>query len=66
MGGGGGDGKPYFRFSSSSSFTSVVCEPDPENPGHQICKKVEKNTSIDPETGKKTIRKIESEESNPY
>ena len=65
MGGGGGDGKPYFRFSSSSSYSTVVCNPDPENPDHQICKKVVKNTSIDPDTGKKTVRNIESEESRP-
>ena len=65
MGGGGGGGKPYFRFSSSSSYSTVVCNPDPENPGQQICKKVVKNTSIDPDTGKRTVRNIESEESRP-
>ena len=64
-GGGGGGGKPYVRFGSSSSYTSTVCSPDPENPGHQICKKVTKQSILDPNTGKTTTRNIETEDSKP-
>ena len=61
-GGNGGGGKPYVRFGGYSSSSSTVCRPDPENPGHQICKKVVKETSIDPNTGKMSTREIETEQ----
>ena len=61
-GGNGGGGKPYIRFGGFTSSSSIVCRPDPENPGQQICKKVVKESSIDPETGKRSTREIESEE----
>ena len=51
-GNGSDNGKPYIRFGSSSSFSSTICRPDPENPGQQICKKIVRQTVIDPETGK--------------
>jgi len=31
---GGSGGKPFIAFGGSSKSTSVVCSPDPENPGH--------------------------------
>ena len=65
MGGNGGGGKPFIRFGGASTFSSTVCRPDPEHPGHQICKKVVKEEVIDPETGKKTTREVESEDSQP-
>jgi hypothetical protein len=45
-GGEGGGPKGFFR--SVSSFSSVVCRPDPENPGRQICKRVEQSDTFDP------------------
>ena len=60
-GGGGGGGKPYIRQSFMSY--SQVCRPDPENPGQQICKKVRQESYLDPETGKRSVRNVESEES---
>mmetsp|Transcript_9370 Transcript_9370/g.15808 ORF Transcript_9370/g.15808 Transcript_9370/m.15808 type:complete len:124 (-) Transcript_9370:936-1307(-) len=65
FGGGGGGGKPFIRFSSSSSMSSVVCRPDPNDPYQQICKTVTQQTSIDPETGKRTVRNVESEDTQP-
>ena len=64
-GNGGGGGKPYIRFGSSSSFSQTICRPDPENPGSQICKKVITHSSVDPETGNRTERHTESEDSEP-
>ena len=58
--GGGGGGKPYIR--SSFMSYSTVCRPDPENPGHQICKNVRQESILDPETGKRSVRNVESEE----
>jgi hypothetical protein len=42
-----------------------VCRPDPDNPGHQICKKVTTETRTDPRTGKQITTKMESEDSAP-
>ena len=61
-GNGGGGGKPYIRFGSTSIMSSTICRPDPENPGQQICKKVHQETVIDPETGKRSVRNVEKEE----
>jgi hypothetical protein len=59
--GGDGDGPKGF-FKSVSSFSSVVCRPDPENPGRQICKRVEQSDTYDPFNGGSESRKRESEE----
>jgi hypothetical protein len=64
--GGGGGGGPKAFFSSSSSMSSIVCRPDPNNPHQQICKKVVKESSIDPLTGKRTERNVEKEEAQPF
>lgn len=42
-----------------------MCRPDPNNPGHQICKKVITETRIDPRTGQKITTTSESEDSKP-
>lgn len=61
--GGGGEGpKSYFK--SYSSVSSVVCKPDPENPGRQICKRVENSKSYDPISGIQS-RHRESEDDHP-
>eukprot|EP00347_Sterkiella_histriomuscorum_P000286 403376463 len=62
-GGDGGDGKPFIAYSSTSS--SVQCRTDPENPGQQICKKVTRQSYLDPETGRPSQRVQESEEYRP-
>ena len=49
--GGGGGGKPFIAFGGSSSSSSVTCRNDPENPGQQNCKRVERITTRDPLTG---------------
>lgn len=59
---GGDGGGPKGFFKSVSSFSSVVCRPDPENPGRQICKRVEQSDTYDPFEGGHQQRKRESEE----
>lgn len=49
--GGGGDEPPKAFFQSYSSSSSVVCRPDPDNPGHQICTKTESSKTYDPVRG---------------
>jgi hypothetical protein len=49
--GGGGGGKPFTTFGGSSSSFSISCRTDPENPGQQICKRVEMKTTRDPISG---------------
>jgi hypothetical protein len=51
IGGSGGGGKPFIAFGGSSKSSQVVCRNDPENPGQQICKRVERYSYIDPRTG---------------
>ena len=45
---GGDGGGPKGFFKSVSSYSSVVCRPDPDNPGRQICKRVEQSDTYDP------------------
>lgn len=61
--GGGGGPSGFFAFGGSSKSSSTICRPDPNNPGHQICKKVFKETRIDPQTGHQYTTTNESEES---
>ena len=49
VGGGGGGGR-YIQSSTKSS--QVMCRTDPQNPGQQICKRVERYSYTDPQTGK--------------
>ena len=59
---GGGGPSGFFAFGGSSRSSSVVCRPDPTNPGHQICKKVSTESRIDPRTGQRFVTTNESEE----
>ena len=56
-GGGGGQPKSFFQTYSSSS--AIVCRPDPNNPGKQICTRTETTDTFDPFKGH-TQRRRES------
>ncbi|CAI2375716.1 unnamed protein product [Moneuplotes crassus] len=64
-GGGGGGPSGFFAFGGSSKSSSTVCKPDPNNPGHQICKHITKTTKIDPTTGQRITTTDESEDTKP-
>ena len=60
---GGGGGPPRAYFKSFSSSSSVVCRPDPDNPGKQICTRSEKTNQFDPFNGGHRSHEKHSEES---
>jgi len=63
--GGSGGGKPFIAFGGSSRSSQTVCRPDPNNPGQQICKRIEKESYRDPFTGEQRSRTNESDEYRP-